>query len=83
MSLIFEERQKNSESVISTIGQTIVDVITIPFDFVSDVVKTPFDFVGKGISGISTKIVLIVALGVAALFIIGKSNILKDVGSLR
>lgn len=80
---IFETREVYSESVWSTIGRTVVDTLTIPFDFIKDVATIPFDFVGKGVSGITTKIVLIVALGVAALYIIGKSNILKDVKGLK
>ena len=83
MSLIFDSRQDHNVSVISTIGQSVVDFISVPFDFVSDVVSVPFDFVGKGISGITTKVVLIAGLAVLALYILGKSNILKDVGSLR
>lgn len=83
MSLIDDTRNANSESVFSIIGQSIVDVITIPFDFVKETVKIPFDFVGKGVSGITSKIVWIIALGVVALYVISKSNILKDVGKLR
>lgn len=80
---IFETRQAFSESAVSSIGRTIVDVITIPFDFVSDIVKVPFDFVGKGVSTITGNIVLLVGLGVLALYVIGKSNILKDAKGLR
>lgn len=80
---ILSSMEENQESIVSRIGDTIIDIISVPFDFTVDIVKTPFDFVGKTVSGISTKIVLLGIVAVAGIYIIGKSNILKDLGSLK
>jgi|APSaa5957512535_1039671.scaffolds.fasta_scaffold23514_7 hypothetical protein len=80
---IIQSREDNGESVVSVIGSTIVDVITIPFDFVADVVKVPFDFVGEGVSGITTKVVLIGALAIGGIYILTRPEVLKGIGGLR
>jgi hypothetical protein len=80
---IFESRETHKDSVISTIGKTFVDVISVPFDFTAKVVKTPFDFVGNTVSGVTTKVVLIAGLAILGVYIIGKFNIIGQVGKLK
>jgi len=74
---IFDTRQAHSESVTSSIGQTVLDFVTIPFDFVAEVVHTPFDFVKDTVGGVTSKVVIIGVLAIAGLYIVSKSGVLK------
>jgi hypothetical protein len=80
---IFDKRKEHETSVISNIGRTVVDVISLPFDFAKEVVKTPFNFVSSTVGGVTTKVVLIVGLAVLGVFVIGKYNILGQAGKLK
>jgi hypothetical protein len=80
---IFNIREENKTSAISNIGRTVVDVISIPFDFATEVVKTPFNFVGNTVSGVTTKVVLVAGLAILGIYVIGKYNILGQVGKLK
>jgi len=76
---IFDTREEHKTSVISSIGSTVVDVISVPFDFAKEVIKTPFAFVGNTVSGVTTKVVLVAGLAILGVYIIGKYNILGQV----
>ena len=80
---LFESREENKDTLISSIGQTILGMIKAPLDFTEEIVKTPFNFVSDTIGGVTTKVVLIAGLAIVGLYVIGKYNILGQVGKLK
>lgn len=73
---ILESITSFSNAASSGIGNAILEVVKAPFDFTKDIVQIPFDFVGNTVSGLSTKIVLIVGLLIVGVFVVGKFNII-------
>ena len=65
---IFEKRQERS-GIVSTLGT----IINAPLNFAKDIIKLPFDTVGA----ITTKFVIVVALLMAGVYFLSKSDIAK------
>jgi hypothetical protein len=73
--LSIEQKSRANQGIVSQIGGTVLDIIKTPFDFTKDVINIPF----RTVSGITTKVVLIVGLGMVGLYFLTRPNTLKTI----